>query len=190
MFEFPVLFESIFYSPLPSSPHTQFLSFLQHENDELRQAVEGLAHSVQLLQDEIVENEAKHETNYEEMKDEIRTEMKEEMKTKVTFSDSQEEGHFVTAPNTPSVADPGSDERRKVEISENLSTVSFLAKEFDCEDMEGGDGNEKGEMGEGGNVPYTPTALLGCLNDVQRTPRTPFMEGKNMHYPTLYLLMS
>ena len=99
--------------------------FIQHENEELRQAVEGLAQSVQILQEENILNEAQRERDY---------------------NNREHEEHFTTAPNTPSVADPLSDERKSRELDEQM-----VALEFDgaCRDA----------------APITPIALLNCLND-------------------------
>lgn len=62
------------------------------------------------------------------------------------FNNREHEEHFVTAPNTPSVADPSSDERRSKELDEQM-----VALEFDgtCSNP----------------APVTPIALIDCLND-------------------------
>ena len=127
---------------------------------------------MQLLQEEIIENEEKHERENMRLEKEyaLENERNAEIKnnnmnsmnngSKVTFSESEGEGHFVTAPSTPSVADPASDDRRSMEITEGLATVSFMTREIDEE--------AEGEPNEGvkERIPNTPTALLNCLNDV------------------------
>jgi hypothetical protein len=107
------------------------LTFEQHENEELRQAVEGLAQSVQILQEENILHEAQRERD---------------------FNGREHEEHFVTAPNTPSVADPVSDERRSRELDEQMVALEFDGARSDA-------------------APITPMALLNCLNDAH-------MEGK------------
>lgn len=87
--------------------------------------MEGLAQSVQILQEENILNEAQRERD---------------------FNNRELEEHFVTAPNTPSVTDPSSDERRSKELDEQM-----LALEFD-----GSCSNP---------APVTPLALIDCLND-------------------------
>lgn len=114
----------------------------QHENEELRQAVEGLAQSVQILQEENILNEAKRDRE---------------------FNNREHEEHFVTAPNTPSVADPLSDERRSRELDEHMVSLEF-------------DGTSKDA------APITPIALLNCLNDAH-------IEGKTDIHDCSYLFI-
>jgi hypothetical protein len=72
------------------------------------------------------------------------------------FSNREHEEHFVTAPNTPSVSDPKSDERRSRELDEQMVALEFDGARNDA-------------------APITPIALLNCLNDAH-------MEGnKNNH---------
>ena len=110
------------------------LSSLQHENEELRRAVEGLAISVQILQKENEENELQRERDYEN-------------RGKVKFTDNDND-NFVTAPNTPSICDPLSDERRRKELSEEVQ--SGCSQECSPEDSE---------------IQNGPTSLVHCLND-------------------------
>jgi hypothetical protein len=107
--------------------------FTQHENDELRQAVEGLAQSVLILQQEAQQQEALQEKN-------------SSRKGKLTFAEGE---HFVTAPNTPSMVDPLSDERRRRDEQDLLSL------RYDA------DGSEL----VGRLAPITPKPI-NCLNDV------------------------
>ena len=131
--------------------------FTQHENDDLRAAVDGLAQSVQLLQEEIIENESQRELEMERVRENERELLKKE---------GEGEGHFVTAPSTPSVCDPASDERRRIDFSEHLSSLSSLAF-VDKEIKEIKEVEIDGISGLGSRVEMTPTALLSCLNDTQ-----------------------
>ena len=133
---------------------TDLFIFTQHENDDLRAAVDGLAQSVQLLQEEIIENESQRELEMERVRENERELLKKE---------GEGEGHFVTAPSTPSVCDPASDERRRIDFSEHLSSLSSLAfVDKDVKEVE-----IDGISGLGSRVEMTPTALLSCLNDTQ-----------------------
>jgi hypothetical protein len=106
--------------------------------------VEGLAQSVQILQEENLLNEAQRERD---------------------FSNREHEEHFVTAPNTPSVSDPKSDERRSRELDEQMVALEFDGARNDA-------------------APITPIALLNCLNDAH-------MEGnKNNHLCSVYVEIS
>ena len=132
---------------------TDLFIFTQHENDDLRSAVDGLAQSVQLLQEEIIENESQRELEMERVRENERELLKKE---------GEGEGHFVTAPSTPSVCDPASDERRRIDFSEHLSSLSSLAF-VDKVNDNGIDKESKevdidGISGLGSRVPVTPTA--------------------------------
>ena len=96
--------------------------------------MEGLAISVQILQKENEENERQREIDYEN-------------RNKVKFTDNDND-NFVTAPNTPSVCDPLSDERRRREFSQEAELE--CSQECSAEDSE---------------VQNDPTSLIHCLND-------------------------
>ena len=108
--------------------------------------MDGLAQSVQMLQGEIVQNEIQREKEYHEKQDEKEKQQKQKLlkqqrqlgRPNVTFSELEGEGHFVTAPSTPSVSDPSSDLRRKEEFSDTLNSLVFMDQTYDLSnDIEG-----------------------------------------------------
>ena len=139
----------------------------------MRAAVDGLAQSVQTLQEEIVENEFQREKEFQQQQAEQEKQKQQQQSGRpfVTFSEAEGDGQFVTAPSTPSVANPSSDLRRKEELSEELASLVFMDKDFDSNSDDANKEEERTVVGEGLDVhfdsePLTPSTLPHCLNDV------------------------
>ena len=137
----------------------------------MRAAVDGLAQSVQTLQEEIVENEFQREKEFQQQQAEQEKQKQQQQSGRpfVTFSEAEGDGQFVTAPSTPSVANPSSDLRRKEELSEELASLVFMDKDFDSNFDDANKEEECSVVGEGLDVhfnsePLTPSTH--CLNDV------------------------
>ena len=132
--------------------------------------MDGLAQSVQTLQEEIVENEIQREKEFQQQQvaQEMQKQLQQSSRPFVTFSEIEGDGHFVTAPSTPSISDPSSDLRRKEEQSEEMTYLSFIDNEKDSSAIDKEE--ECSVVREGLDVhfnsePLTPSTLPHCLND-------------------------